>query len=196
MSKKIIISIIFTAFTVPVLAQGNLVTDYIIPKSFQVESIYNAQPETNKSNPQIIEIKKKQTNYFKKKPDVIQEKVVTNSKSHDNYVKKIFELNSKQRGLSLISLIKNFQYDYSSTMDSAVASLVENNVDILFYDTEKGQIQARLQSGKEIFILLLPFQDRLTYVRITPCDGDYNFSKDSIDELFRAMQRNLAGQNG
>ena len=93
--------------------------------------------------------------------------------------------------ISLIDFIRNFNYGYSKTFRLTMATLTQFDITPLFYDSSKGQIRAKFKSGKEIFILLLPSQEKLTHVRITPADGHYDFSKDLISNIFKNIDRNL-----
>ena len=93
--------------------------------------------------------------------------------------------------LSLTDLIRHFDYEYSKTLGSTMATLAQFDIKPLCYDSSKGQIRAKLNSGKEIFILLLPSQEKLTHVRITPADGNYDLSKGLIKDIFKNINRNL-----
>ncbi|OGI01162.1 MAG: hypothetical protein A2Y25_09020 [Candidatus Melainabacteria bacterium GWF2_37_15] len=93
--------------------------------------------------------------------------------------------------VSLINFIRNYEYDYKRTFSSTLNTLVQLNITPVDYDSGRGQIRARLSSGKELFIFLLPSQEKLTHVRITPADGRYNVPPEMINELFQGIGKNL-----
>ena len=92
---------------------------------------------------------------------------------------------------SLVNFVRNYECDYRSTLSSTLNTLVQANIMPVDYDSGRGQIRARLASGKELFILLLPSQAKLTHVRITPADGRYNVPPEMINDIFQGIGRNL-----
>lgn len=99
--------------------------------------------------------------------------------------------NKLNNATSLTNLIKNYDYAYADTLKSTIISLSEMGITPDSYNTEKGQIIAKLPSGKEIFILLAPFNNDSTFVRITPTDGNYNIPLTTINEIFANIKGNL-----
>lgn len=99
--------------------------------------------------------------------------------------------NTANTDISLTNLIQNYKYDYASTFKSTLNVLFQLDITPTEYDTNSGQIKARLASGKEIFILLLPSQEKLTHVRITPADGHYNIPVEVIYSIFKSLDRSL-----
>lgn len=93
--------------------------------------------------------------------------------------------------VSLTNLIKNYDYDYASTFKSTLNTLFQSDITLVAYDSNSGQIKARLKSGRELFILLLPSQDKLTHVRITPADGRYDLPMDIVNGIFKGIGRSL-----
>ena len=93
---------------------------------------------------------------------------------------------------SLTSLIKNYKYPYADTLKSTITALSSMEITPESYNTERGQIIAKLPSGKEIFILLVPFNENSTCVRITPTDENYNLPMTSINEIFSNIKDNLS----
>ncbi len=147
--------------------------EFMLPQSFSIDKYELPQPEETQSEEQasIKTIGIEDVNAVSKKV---------------YYKEKSFETN-----LSLLELVRNFSYDYSKTLRSTMAALTQFNIKPLCYDSSKGQITARLNSGRELFILLLPSQEKLTHVRITPADGRYNLSRELIDNIFKNIERNL-----
>ena len=92
---------------------------------------------------------------------------------------------------SITNLIKNYEYSYADTLKSTVIALSAMGITPDSYNTERGQIIAKLPSGKEIFVLLAPFNEGSTYVRITPTDGNYNIPINTINEIFSNINENL-----
>lgn len=93
--------------------------------------------------------------------------------------------------VSLTKFVKNYKYNYSQTLNSTIIALTEFNIEPLCYDSSRGHIKARLNTGKELFIMLLPSTEKMTHVRITPADGQYNISMDLIGDIFTNIERNL-----
>lgn len=97
--------------------------------------------------------------------------------------------------VSLADLVKNFEYDYESTFKHTLNTFSQLNITILKFDTERGHINARMDSGKELFIFILPSSEKLTHVRITPADGRYDISVQFIKNIFRTIERSLYSGN-
>jgi hypothetical protein len=93
--------------------------------------------------------------------------------------------------ISLTSLVKNYKYSYDDTLKSTMVSLLEAGLTPVSYNTDKGQIIARLSSGKEVFVLIVPFGNTYTCVRITPTDGNYNLPMNTINQVFSSIDLNL-----
>jgi hypothetical protein len=96
--------------------------------------------------------------------------------------------------ISLTELIRNYKYDYLRTLVSTLVSLEELNLGQIYFDSSKGQIIASPDNGKAIFILLLPSQDNLTYVRITPADGQYSINRELVNNIFSRIDQNISGE--
>jgi len=93
--------------------------------------------------------------------------------------------------ISLANLVKSFEYDYASTFKSALNTLLLFDIVPCEYDSTRGQIKARLASGRELFVLVLPSDEKMTHIRITPADGRYDISVELVNNIFRAIGRNL-----
>ena len=126
--------------------------------------------------------------------------VITTSPVKNNSVKstvlqtnpiKANPFNNSNNATSLTNLIKNYESSYADTLKSTVIALSSMGIAPDSYNTERGQIIAKLPSGKEIFILLVPFKEDTTCVRITPTDGNYNISLYTINEIFSNIKENL-----
>ena len=157
--------------------------DFILPKSFSIDkSNLSIIKDQQKIKPAII-IKNG-------KPDNTDNTV---SVKHTQPIKESLPLNTEPviTNISLLSLIKNFNYDYSKTFKSVITTLNQFGIEIVSYDSSRGQINARLDSGRELFIMLLPSKETLTHVRITPADGRYNISTELVDKIFKNIDRNL-----
>jgi len=96
--------------------------------------------------------------------------------------------------ISLTELIRNYKYDYFRTLVSILVSLEELNLGQIYFDSSKGQIFVSPANGKDIFILLLPSQDNLTSVRITPADGQYNINREMVNSIFSRIDHNISGE--
>ncbi|HSA07662.1 MAG TPA: hypothetical protein P5556_10850 [Candidatus Gastranaerophilales bacterium] len=157
-------------------SQKTFAEEYMLPKSFSIEKSTISLEDLSSQKPaQQINITVKSASQT---PQNIKQ--VT-----------LIKKNAVVANISLTDLIQNFNDSYSKTLESTMTTLAQFNIEPLFYDSSKGQIKAKLISGKEIFILLLPSREKLTHVRITPADGRYNLSKELVSEIFINIQRNL-----
>lgn len=93
--------------------------------------------------------------------------------------------------ISLGCLVKNFEYDYENTFNSTLSTLLQLNIIPVDFDSTRGQIRARLKSGKELFIFLLPSKAKMTHVRITPANGRYDIPTGLIDNIFKTLGQSL-----
>lgn len=84
---------------------------------------------------------------------------------------------------SLTNYIKSYNNPYSNVFIATLAVL-SNPVAVTSFDSSKGEIKARLKNGKELFILVASFQNNLTKVRITPADGIYDISLETVNKIF------------
>ena len=143
---------------------------------------------------------KKETPVLYKQPGKIQIQSAQQIKPA-NFVKAQVMIASKKNNtsnslksinsVSLTNLIKNYNFSYANTIKSTVTSLSEMQIIPVSYNTEKGQIIAKLASGKELFILIIPYKENYTCVRITPADGNYNLPMTTINEIFLTISNNL-----
>lgn len=126
--------------------------------------------------------------------------IITTSPAKNNSVKstviqtnpiKTNTINKSNNATSITNLIKNYESSYADTLKSTIIALSAMGITPDSYNTEKGQIIAKLQSGKEIFVLLVPFKEDSTCVRITPTDGIYNIPLNTINEIFSNINANL-----
>lgn len=164
--------------------------EYMLPKSFSIMKFDApvieqkvAVPVNNSTKP-VLE--QKSAVPISNNASFTKQPIVQN-------VSKNSELAGKAN-VSLTNLIKNYEYDYSSTFKLTLDTLVQFNVIPIDCDSAKGQIRARLaSSGREIFILLLPSSQKLTHVRITPADGNYNLPLGFVNQIFDAIDKNLQG---
>ena len=125
--------------------------------------------------------------------------ITTNSAKNNNIKSNITQtnpiktssVNKTNNAVSLTNLIKNYENSYSDTLKSTIIALSSMGITPDSYNTEKGQIIAKLPSGKEIFILVVPFNERQTCVRITPIDGNYNMPMIMINEIFSNIKDDL-----
>ena len=167
--------------------------NYMLPKSFTIEKpaplpAYKTTEKQAKNMPvtvNTIEVKQG-------KPDNTASVSAISPPLPKNI--KITSYNSStsvETDISLTELIKNFNYSYPKTFRSTLTTLMQFNIKPVSYDSSKGEIKAKLATGKEIFILLLPSQEKLTHVRITPADGRYDISRELISQIFQTIERNL-----
>ncbi len=168
--KIIILTGILTIFSHIAYAE-----DFILPQSFSIDQSELPQLEQSQSEQKVSSEKtepaKTVFDSIRKTPQQPVKPVITD--------------------VSLTELVKNFSYDYSKTLRSTMQTLTQFNIKPLCYDSSKGQIRAELNTGKELFILLLPSRQELTHVRITPADGNYNISRELVNDIFKNIERNL-----
>lgn len=164
---------------------------YMLPKSFSVIKFdapvieqKSANP-VNKTTPTASAVQKNSVPASNIVSSITQEKPQTVIKQQSIPIK---------QDVSLTNLIKNYNYDYASTFKLTLNTLPQFNIIPLDCDSSKGQIRAKLAStGKELFILLLPSNQNLTNVRITPADGNYNLPTGLVNQIFDAIGKNLQG---
>ncbi len=167
--------------------------DYILPKTFSIEKptmlpayeVPEKQPENTPVKTSPVEVKQE-------KSDNTAAVSVKQEQQPENVKTTSYNISAPVKtDISLTDLIKNFNYSYPKTFRSTMTTLMQFNIKPVSYDSSKGEIKAKLDSGKEIFILLLPSQKKLTYVRITPADGRYDISKELVSQIFKNLERNL-----
>lgn len=103
----------------------------------------------------------------------------------------VIKPNNTLSAASLSNLVKNYEYSYEDTLKSTLMALSESGIVPVSYNTERGQIVAKFASGKEIFVLLVPFSENFTCVRITPNDGNYYLPMSTINQIFSSIDINL-----
>ncbi|HBG47919.1 MAG TPA: hypothetical protein DDW90_00075 [Cyanobacteria bacterium UBA9971] len=161
---------------------------------------------TSTSNPKVQTVKtnsvttstqtKNKIPVVYKQPDAV---ITTNPAKNNNVKSTVIQtnpiktntINKSGNATSITNLIKNYESSYADTLKSTIIALSAMGIIPESYNTEKGQIIAKLPSGKEIFILLVPFKEDTTCVRITPTDGNYNISLYTINEIFSNIKENL-----
>jgi len=154
--------------------------DFMLPQSFSID---RDPPPAIEQHQQKSKVDKDEENKISSDSNVPSEKI--KKESFPGSFKPV------KTDISLAELIENFNYEYHKTLRSTMATLTQLKIKPMSYDSSKGQIRAELNSGKEIFILLLPSQEKLTHVRITPADGRYNISRELVSDIFRDIKRNL-----
>ena len=129
------------------------------------------------------------------------QKIIKQTSANNNNIKSVVvqtnplktnSTNKVNNSVSLTNLIKNYRYTYADTLKSTITAFSSVGITLNSYNTERGQIIAKLPSGQEIFILVAPFNDNSTYVRVTPTDGNYNIPMTIINELFLNISNNLS----
>jgi len=171
-------------------------------------AVATVKAETKKTTPVTSTIPaKKAPTLVNKQPDKIQIKTVKQIKpeivvqapvpvaSDKNNIVKVNYIQANplktSTAVSLSNLIKNYDFSYADTIKSTITSLSEMQIVPVSYNTENGQIIAKLDSGKELYILIVPYKENSTCVRITPADGNYNLPMATINEIFTAIGNNL-----
>jgi len=213
----IIIALVLCGFNISAKAEGSSGKNFILPKTFKINDEFLPPLDTKSDSLQkktistetipvkIIKpnIVTTSTNNSKEKvPTVYKQSsvVITTSSAKNNSVKstvvqtnpvKINPVNKSNNATSLTNLIKNYESSYADTLKSTIIALSAIGITPDSYNTERGQIIAKLPSGKEIFILVVPFTDNSTGVRITPTDGNYNLPLTTINEIFSNIGENL-----
>jgi len=92
---------------------------------------------------------------------------------------------------SVQNLIKTYNNSYTNTFKAAIMAISTSGASPVSFNTSKGQIIAKLDSDKEILILIVPYSEKSTSIRITPADGNYNIPMSGIKKLFKAIDENL-----
>lgn len=165
MIKKIIsltLIILFSLLICKLEVSAETQNNFILPKSFKVNE------QTNKT----VQTKTIQTKPVVKTVPVVKQE-------------------PPKTQVSLENLVKNYKNSYADTLKSTIVSLNMMGIKTTSYNTQKGQIIAKLPSGKEIFVLIVPFSENQTSIRITPANGEYNLPMDIINEIFSAVEDNL-----
>jgi len=215
----IIILLILCGFNLSVNAENTNGKNFMLPKTFKINDEFlppldaSSIPEKNKTvstetpkvNKTTQTVKtnpvKSSSQIINKSPAVYKQPALTittpaknngakSSTVQTNTIKPNI-LNKVNNASSLTNLIKNYDCDYSGTLKSTIIALSTMGIATSSYNTEKGQILATLPSGKELFILVVPFNNNSTYVRITPADGNYNLPMATINTIFSNIQDNL-----
>lgn len=157
-------------------------TSTISTDKIQIKTNHTLQTIQTRQN---IESNNIQTNSVRVNNTVIQTNPVVKT------IKKEKKSEQVDKSVSLKNLVKNYKNSYNDTLKSTVASLNIMGITIISYNTQKGQIIAKLPSGKEIFVLIVPFSAERTCVRITPVDGEYNLPGNTIEEIFSEIEAAL-----
>lgn len=177
--KIVIIAVIFA-----IISQVAQAEDFMLPNSFIIDKndlpAVEEKEQENQTTEQATVSKTK-----KEKPVAVVNNIERNSGISPK------RLTPVVTDISLTDLVRNFSYEYSKTLRSTMATLTQFNIKPVCYDSSRGQIKAELKTGKELFIILLPSQEKLTHVRITPADGRYNISKELVNDIFKNIERNL-----
>jgi hypothetical protein len=93
--------------------------------------------------------------------------------------------------LTLNNFIKSYQKPYMNVYISTLTTLSDTQT-VTSYDSSKGEIKTRLKNGKELYVLVVPFQNNTTKVRITPGDGVYDIPSETIATMFSGINSELA----
>lgn len=161
--------------------------NFMIPKSFsaEIKELQNAPQEkppiVNIISPVVAPVRSASVNKQTSKPILMPKTAIP-------------QLTTVPTTISLTELIRNYKYNYTKTLVSTLVTLEELNLGSIRFDSSKGQIIVSTPGGNDIFILLLPAQDNLTYVRITPADGQYRFSRELINNIFSRIASNIGGE--
>lgn len=206
----VLLSIILCGFNLSAKAEGNSGKNFILPKTFKINDKFlppldaKTQPAQNKTvSTGTIQVKVYKPNSVvtstpvKNTPPAVYKQpssIVTKTPAKNNNAKsstvqtnpiKINTANKANNSASLTNLIKNYECAYADTLKSTIIALSAMGITPESYNTERGQIVAKLPSGKEIFILVVPSNNgSSTNVRITPTDGNYNLPMITINEIF------------
>lgn len=201
-----IILLIFCGLKLPANAQTSSGKNFILPKSFKINDDYlppldlKPEPKQNKTtstNPPSQTTQTKNTiPVVNKQPTAT---ITTTPAPNDGSKTKTVQTNpvtintanKTNNSTSLSNLIKVYDSSYENTMKSTIISLAAMGISPDSYNTDKGQILAKLPSGQGIFILLVPLGDNSTTVRITPTDGNYNIPLNTVNAIFSDINSNL-----
>ncbi len=95
---------------------------------------------------------------------------------------------------NLLDHLKAFDASYMEVYINTIAVLSDLNTKVLSFNSEKGHINARLSEDKEVFIIILPVNQKLTYIRVTPSNGEYDLSQEFVSSFFTKVQSKLKKQ--
>lgn len=184
--------------------------NFLLPKSFKINDAYLPPLETPTVSKQTVTVTTQKANTpvkttktnavttsdeVKKTTSAVNTVKTSTPKTvtlQTNPVKKtVAETKVGNNSSSLQYLVKSYAYSYANTLNATIISLSQTGITPVSCNTSKGQIIARLDSGKEIFILLVPYSEKLTSIRITPADGIYNLPMAIINQIFTAIEDNL-----
>ncbi|MFH0702679.1 MAG: hypothetical protein V2B14_03975 [bacterium] len=93
--------------------------------------------------------------------------------------------------ISLSDFVRSYHYIYLDTFVSTLAVLASLDIAVISYDSSKGEIKARLNNGKDIFILVISYDEKITYIRITPINGDYNIPVEIVKNILDNVKLEL-----
>jgi len=89
-----------------------------------------------------------------------------------------------------------FKKPYEEAFIHTVASLPGAGFQVNEYDTSEGRIFCKHSNGKDMFVLVVPIDEKQTLVRITPIDGVYNFSHTLVTSVINGINKQLAEETG
>ncbi|OGI19762.1 MAG: hypothetical protein A2287_01705 [Candidatus Melainabacteria bacterium RIFOXYA12_FULL_32_12] len=111
-----------------------------------------------------------------------QKTILPNSKNDEK---------SNTANISLLDCIKQYRYQYLDTFICTLAALSNAKIAVTSYNTSKGEIKAKLNDGKGLYILVVSTQSNMTQVRITPADGVYDIPTATTNKLFEGIRLEL-----
>ncbi len=95
---------------------------------------------------------------------------------------------------NLLDHLKAYDASYMEVYVNTIATLTDLDTKILSFNSEKGHINARISGDKEVFIIILPVNQKLTYIRVTPANGEYDLSQKFLSNFFTKIQSKLKKQ--
>jgi len=93
--------------------------------------------------------------------------------------------------ISLTDFVRSFNASYSNTFVATLYALSEAKIEVLSFNSLEGKIYARLYRAKDLYVLIQPFNSKVTLVRITPADGVYNIPDTLVKEFFNNLKIEL-----
>ena len=124
-----------------------------------------------------------------------QDKMTTKDNIGNNLFLKTIQLrdkNAEDKKISLNDFIRSYDKDYSKVFISTLAAVSKMKLGISTFNSSRGEIRAKLQNSKELFIVIHPSDDKNTQVRITPANGIYDIDEDIAREIFKNIKMEIA----
>lgn len=154
--------------------KGNQKTTVKTPKAITTRTSHTSSTPPKESNVTLKPVKTPQSQNITKTPATTPAKPFITSVSSPKTV-------------SLTSLVRKYDLAYPEAFRSAVLALSDMQIPAENFNSATGQIVFRLKNRKEFFMLIAPFEQNASFIRITPADGDYAVSLESLDQIFSAI---------